>query len=153
MAGRRRTSKKLSAASGLPEGPAFFLDAGLGRYTIADGLPADGFRVELHDDHFRQGAPDEEWLPAVGERWILLTKDDRLRTSSAQRQILLSAGVRAFVLSSANMTGAEMAQAYRRAAMRMLRMASSEKRPFVARVGRSGEVTILVRAPRHSRGR
>lgn len=153
MAGRHRTSKKRSAASGLPEGPAFFLDAGLGRYTIADGLRADGFRVELHDDHFPQGTLDEAWLPAVGERWILLTKDDRLRTSSVQRQILLNAGVRAFVLSSANMTGSEMAEAYRRAAPRMLRMASSEARPFIARVGRSGEVTLLVRASRHPRRR
>jgi hypothetical protein len=68
--------------------------------------------VVLHDEVFAQGAPDEEWLPEVGRRgWVLLTKDDRIRSTTAQREILLAAGVRAFILSGANLPGPAMAQA------------------------------------------
>jgi hypothetical protein len=146
MAGKRSRSKKLSAASGPPEPLTFFIDAALGRVMVADALRAEGVNVILHDEVFPQGAPDEDWLPEVGQRgWVLLTKDDRIRSTTAQREILLAAGVRAFILSGASLPGPAMAQAFRMAARRMQRVTLGERCPFIARVTPRGEVRLLVR--------
>ena len=46
-----------------------------------------GLRVELHDTHFAQDCPDEEWLPEVGRRrWIVLTRDLRIRYRAIERE-------------------------------------------------------------------
>jgi len=146
MAGKHSISKKHSAASGPPEPLTFFIDAALGRVMVADALRREGLNVVLHDEIFPQGSPDEEWLPKIGRRgWVLLTKDDRIRSTTAQREILLAASVRAFILSGANLPGPAMAEAFRTAARRMQRVALGERRPFIARVTPRGEVRLLVR--------
>jgi hypothetical protein len=117
MAAARSRSKKRFAASGPPERLTFFVDAALGRVLVAEALRSEGLEAVLHDDVFAQGTPDEDWLPEVGRRgWVLLTKDDRIRSTTAQREILLAAGVRAFILSGANLPGPAMADAFRMAA-------------------------------------
>jgi hypothetical protein len=35
---------------------------------MADALKQAGAAVEIHDDHFRQDAPNVEWLREVGPR-------------------------------------------------------------------------------------
>lgn len=152
MGGKRSRSKKLYAASGPPEPLTFFIDAALGRIAVANTLRAKGVNVVLHDEVFPQGTPDEHWLPELGRRdWILLTKDDRIRLTTAHREILLAAGIRAFILSGANLPGSAMAEAFRRAAKRMQRVALGERRPFIARVTPSGEVRLLVRGRARAR--
>jgi hypothetical protein len=44
--------------------------------------------------------------------WIVLTKDHRIRYRSTERTALASASVRAFVLASSQLQGAEMATAF-----------------------------------------
>jgi PIN like domain/Protein of unknown function (DUF433) len=42
---------------------------------LADDYSCD-IMVEIHGDHFDQGAADVDWLPEVGRQgWIVLTKD------------------------------------------------------------------------------
>jgi PIN like domain len=115
---------------------------------VADALRQLGLTVIRHDDRFRQGTPDEEWLPKMGAAgWILLTKDDRIRSKSREREILLSAGVRAFVLSSANLTGDQMAAPFVNAARRMQRVVLGEGRAFIASVSSAGRVKLVLRGP------
>jgi PIN like domain len=39
---------------------------------MAGVLRNAGLKVEVHDDHFAQNAPDPEWLTAAGEKdWIV----------------------------------------------------------------------------------
>lgn len=103
-----------------------------------------GAEVILHDDLFPHATEDEVWLPEVGRKgWVLLTKDDRLRRDSVQREILLAVGVRAFVLSDAELTGPEMAAAYVRALLRMLRIANAHRGGFIASVSPLGGVRVI----------
>jgi len=91
----------------------FFLDRNLGKHTIADALRQAGAEVQIHDDHFRQDTPDEEWLREVGpRRWIVLTKDTQIRYRAHERAALMQAGVRAFVLIAGNLAGREMAEIF-----------------------------------------
>lgn len=109
--------------------------------------------VEVHDRHFAQDARDEDWLPAVGARnWVVLTKDRRIKSRTSELAALVRGGVAAFVLSSANMNGDQMAAAaYVSALPAMLRALARVRRPFVARVTRGGEVEILLSVPTRSR--
>jgi hypothetical protein len=91
----------------------FFLDRSLGKKKIADALRQTGERVEVHDDHFPPDAKDVDWLSNVGAReWIVLTKDNRIRYRTLERNALMQAGVKAFILTGTDLRGEEMAQIF-----------------------------------------
>lgn len=109
---------------------------------MAEALRSVGATVEIHDDHFPADARDQDWLVEVGRRgWVVLMKDKRVRRVELEREALLSAGVRAFVLTSGNLTGPEMAEIFARHLRRMAQMIVSHRDPFVAGVSR-GRVMI-----------
>ena len=132
-----------------PPDPVFFVERSLGKRVIADALRAAGLQVEVHDESlqgpkFRHDSPDTEWLPEVGRKeWVLLSKDKVIRTRGAERRALLDAGVAAFFLTSGNLQGPEMADAFVRAIPKMLGLLASTPRPFIARVTRTGDVELV----------
>lgn len=122
------------------------MDRALGTGTVAEALRRAGCAVEIHDQHFAQAAKDTEWLPEVGRRrWVVLTKDHHIRTRQNELVALLSANVAAFVLTAADLTGPEMAEAFVRALPKMRRTLTGQPRPFIARISRGGSVTLIVR--------
>jgi hypothetical protein len=71
-------------------------------------------------------ASDETWLEDVGAKgYIVLTKDKQIRLNVAERGALVRANVRAFFLTSGNLTGAEMAEILTTQLSAMTRMARS----------------------------
>jgi len=124
--------------------PVFFLDRSLGKHTIAEALRQAGEDVRIHDDHFRQDTTDEEWLRQVGEQgWIVLTKDKQIRRRSHERAALIQAGVKAFVLAVGNLSGREMAEVFVKALPAIHRFIASHDPSFIAKVTRSGAVSLL----------
>lgn len=122
-----------------------FLDRSLGKHTIADALRQAGIDVQIHDDHFSQDTTDEHWLREVGQRgWVVLTKDKWIRRRSHERTALMQAGVRAFVLVAGNLSGREMAEVFVKALPAMRRFVTQYPAPFIARVTRSGAVSMLM---------
>ena len=70
-----------------------------------NGTGAYGATVERLTDHFSKGTPDEKWLAEAGrKRWIVLTRDKRIRYRQLERLALQKAGVRAFVFTGGNVT-------------------------------------------------
>jgi hypothetical protein len=123
------------------------VDRSLGKHTIAEALRQAGVEVHIHDDHFPQNAMDETWLREVGRRgWIVLTKDTWIRRRSNERTALMHAGVRAFVLVAGNLSGPEMARVFVNALPAMHRFVARHNPPFIAKVTRSGAVSMLVSA-------
>jgi hypothetical protein len=112
---------------------------------MAAVLRAAGLRVEVHDDHFRQDALDPEWLTGVGERnWIVVTRDERIRYRVAEKQAIRHAKVRAFVLAAQGNLRAEMlAENFLKALPKIRRLVQKQKPPFIAKISRSGDVTVL----------
>jgi PIN like domain len=134
----------VSSGSKLPESSVFFIDRSLGNKIVAQALRDIGETVEIHDDHFAPDAKDEDWLVEVGKRgWIVLTKDDRIRYRATERTALAAARVRAFVLTSSQLQGTEMAAAFVKALPRIKRLIANHTPPFIARISRSGNVSIL----------
>ena len=147
MAARRQKSKKRSAANTTetpPEVLTFFLDQNLGDKIIAQALRQQALNVELLKEHFAIDARDEDWLPGVGQRgWLVLTKDDRIRRRSVEREALMQSGTRVFILPSANMSGDEMAAAIVKALPKIRRFVASTPPPFIARISKAGTVRLL----------
>ena len=86
-------------------------------------LHDNGHIAHAQQDTFGSGTQDVEWLPQVGARgWILLTKDKQIRKREIELRALRQAGVRAFVLTAAGLTGAEQARVLEAALPAMLRL-------------------------------
>jgi hypothetical protein len=127
------------------EPPTFFVDRCLGSSDVPNALRKAGARVEIHDDHFAQDALDTDWLPIVGANgWILLTRDKRIRRRELEMQALISAGIGAFFLSGAEMSGEDMANAFVQALPNMIHSVEKRVRPFIAYVSRFGDITMKV---------
>jgi predicted nuclease of predicted toxin-antitoxin system len=156
MAETGSKSKTLSdrrSSSKLLKPPTFFLDRALGKRKVADALRATGAPVEVHEDHFPSDARDEDWLSEVGKRgWVVLTKDRHIRYRASEKRALMRAGIAVFVLTSGNLTGDDMATAFVAAMPRIQKLLRSLKPPFIAKVTRSGTVTLLDAPRHHGRG-
>ncbi len=125
------------------EEPTFFVDRSLGAYDVPNALKQAGATVEVHFDHFADDAKDVDWLPVVGDKgWIVLAKDRRIARDRLEVETLLTAGVGAFVLTSAGLNGDEMGQALATALPRMRNIVHTRGRPFIATVSRDGTVTM-----------
>lgn len=110
-----------------------------------------GARVELLHEHFAADTEDQDWLLEVGRRgWVVLTKDKFIRRRKAEFQVLLAAGVAAFVLSSGNLSGAATASAFVHAYPRIRKLLRDWSPPFVARVSAQGHVALLTLAVRRA---
>jgi predicted nuclease of predicted toxin-antitoxin system len=151
VASGSKSKKRSGANSGSkpPEAPVFFLDRSLGKKRIAAALRQAGATVQVHDDHFPIDARDEEWLSQVGQQgWIVLTKDHRIRYRNVERIALMNAGVAAFILTSGDLQGEEMAQIFVKALSAITRFLSKHDKPFIAKVARDGSVSTLFQGDR-----
>lgn len=85
------------------------------------------------------------WLTRAGSLdWIVLTRDKYIRYRTSEKEALLAAGVRTFVLTSGNLTAEGMAEAFLNALPRMDRLVRKTRPPFIARVSRDGRVERIV---------
>ena len=107
----------------------------MGSRTVPERLRAAGARVEIHDDHFPQDAPDEAWIPSVGHRgWVILTKDKHIRHRTMELEAVRRAKARLFAVTSTNLTGPECGELLCRHLDRISRLARSTPGPFYARI-------------------
>lgn len=111
---------------------------------MAIALRETGAILHIHDDHFPPDAKDEDWLTEAGRRgWIVLTKDHRIRYRHVERLALIKAGVAAFILTSGDLQGEEMAQVFVKALPRINRFLQQQKKPFIAKIAKDGSVAML----------
>jgi predicted nuclease of predicted toxin-antitoxin system len=112
---------------------------------VPEALRNAGASIELHKDHFVHDEKDTVWLEECGRRgWIVLTKDRNIRYNLVERQALLDSGVAAFVLTSGQMNGAEMAHAYIKALPKITSFLEKYALPFIARVHKDGRVEMWI---------
>ncbi len=112
---------------------------------MAGVLRRAGLDVEIHDDHFAQNAQDPEWLTEAGKNnWIVVTRDERIRYRVAEKQAIRRAKVRAFVLAAqGNLRAETLAEIFIKALPKVRKTVTKQKPPFVAKISRNGDVTML----------
>lgn len=124
-----------------PDKPILFVDRSLGRGVVT-ALRAAGARVESHDDHFAQNAPDELWLERAGrEGWIVITKDRRIRHRPNEIAAFRHHKVIGVFLTNANATGAENSSLLITALVEIEALGATANRPALYRLGAAGKLT------------
>jgi hypothetical protein len=101
MAPSPKKSRKPSAGlpARPPEAPVFFIDRDTGGRLLAEALRPQGWRVELHDDHFAQDTVDSAWIRAVaGRGWAILTCDRNIARKEPERSLFSTAPAHTFIL-------------------------------------------------------
>jgi predicted nuclease of predicted toxin-antitoxin system len=145
MAVPKKRSRKRSATRSGPPDVTFFIDRCLGKHVVADALREAGAEVRVHDDFFPQDAPDEEWLRQAGkQRWVVLTKDSRIRYRKGELSSIMRFGVRVFVLTAKHVSGQAMAEIWVGSLPAIRNLLARHPGPFIAQVTRARGVRILV---------
>jgi len=101
--------------------------------------------VEIHDDHFAQDAPDEQWLMVAGQKgWIVVTRDERIRYRAAARQAIHRAKVRMFVVvAHGHLRIESVADIFLKALPKVRSITASQEPPFIAKIWRDGSVEVI----------
>lgn len=118
----------------------------MGKHVVPAALREAGATCHVHDDHFAPDAPDEDWLKRAGSAgWVVITKDTRIRYREPERAALIAANVRAFVFTTADLNGREMAEMVVSALPAIARLCHRVPPPFIARIGKGGRIHLLFR--------
>ena len=84
------------------------------------------------------------WRRPGKQGWIVLTKDKNIRYRAIELQALLTAKVRAFVLTArGDLSGSEVGQIFVKALPVMKKLCATTKPPFIARVSRDGSISLV----------
>lgn len=122
--------------------PTFVIDRCLGK-VVKNTLLDAGAQVEHLDDHFRQNAKDQEWLPGVSDLgWVVLTKDEAIGTNALELRAIARAGAKVFILVSGNLTRQKMADLFVDVLPKLEKFIQGNQAPFIAKIYKDGKVEL-----------
>jgi hypothetical protein len=108
----------------------------------------------VHDDHFADDCPDEDWLPAVGRRgWVVITRDLKIRYRAIEKEAALASGVRMISLTARRLSAGELGEAFVASSARVMRLLDAQRSPFIATMTRGGVLRIVASNGERSRDR
>ena len=82
--------------------------------------------------------------------WVFLSKDRNIRRRTLERQALMDADVKAFLLAAADLSGDEQAAVLVKALPRIRRICRRPG-PFIASITATGNVTVVEERPKRAR--
>lgn len=146
-----------SSTKGSPLEPVFFVDADLSDYIFLDILRAASIRFERHDDHFREGTDDLDWMAKAGANgWVVLSHNKDIRRTSSQTDQLMRYSLRAFMLvgkATPNPPGQKsvftrsLAENFVRTLPQVHRFLRRHEGPWIARIIRPANVDPAAEVP------
>ena len=112
---------------------------------MPEALRVAGVEIRVHDELFPQGTQDVDWLREAGaNRWVVITRDDRIRYNQLEKQAVIAARLRFFSITSSSLTGEEAAALILSAVGKMSRLCRQHsKRGFIAKISRGPDVKII----------
>jgi hypothetical protein len=117
---------------------------------VPAALRAAGLDIRVHDELFPQATQDVVWLTEAGaQRWVVITRDDRIRYNQLEKQAVLAAKLRFFSITSSSLTGDEAASLILSAVRAMTRLCRQQAAAgFIAKISRGPEVRIIEKGRR-----
>ena len=112
---------------------------------MPETLRAAGVDIRVHDELFPQATQDVVWLEEAGkQRWVVVTRDNRIRYNQLEKQAVIAAGLRFFSITSSSLTGDEAAVLILSALDKMSRLCRLHStRGFIAKISRGPDVTVI----------
>lgn len=117
----------------------FFVDNNLSP-GLAKGMKGFGEDIVHLQDYFSTDADDELWLAHIGtKKWILITRDDRIRFRLSELAALREHRVGAFFMGGKHRDGCQLVQQLARNWLRMKDLADKTRKAFAFRIPPSGK--------------
>ena len=121
-----------------------FIDRDLGK-RFGRALRTVGLTVTLHIDRYptadAETVPDREWIAEAARRGeAIITRDGRIRRTSAELAAVVAAGAKCFVLETGNATPFVYLRAVMIAWPEMERLVDEEPAPFMFGITRTGRL-------------
>ncbi len=115
-----------------------FFDENMGR-GVPEALRMVGFRdINYATNMFSVGIPDEEWIPRIGNDWLVISKDQNLLRRPGQRELLGEHRVGLVCITSAGARSRDLLEFMLRRMARLEEIDGSHPRPFAFRVSLRG---------------
>jgi len=117
----------------------------LGRKKVPQALRAAGVEIRVHDELFPQATEDVAWLREAGTHgWVVVTRDDRIKSNQLEKQAVIAARLRFFSITSSSLTGDEAAALIVSALEKMSRLCRNHSTSgFIAKISRGPDVRII----------
>ena len=111
----------------------------MGIRDVPDALCGVGASIELHRDHFPDGAADIEWIPYASSRgWVIVTQDRGIWRRPHERNAVIAAKARYVCVAGGSRRGTETAKMLVKYFSTIDHLARAQKAPLIARVTQSG---------------
>lgn len=128
---KKRSKTHSAARSGQPE-KVFLIDESMGAKLAREALRDAGYTTTHVTEHFAPGTADEIWLARAGqERWIVVTRDRKLRKRQNEVAAILEHRVFAVIVAAHGATGQDVAEQLRKYANRIVELASTVRPPAI----------------------
>ncbi len=98
----------------------------------------------LRECGLERNTQDGPLLRAIGKRgYLFLTADKSIRRNPLEFLAGTEAKVGQFAFTNNNMNGGDLASAFATASRALIYLAETEERPFIASIGKKGDVRLL----------
>lgn len=119
--------------------PTFNVDESIFSNALVAELQAASIAFDRVGFSVPFGAPDDVWLSHCGRNsYLALTRDQRIRYRSLEKQALIDHGVACFTFTQGQATATQCAARIIALAPKMMAIAASESRPFLYTFGLVG---------------
>jgi len=131
----------------------FYVDESIFSKALVAELTAAGIAFDRVGVTVSFGAPDHVWLSHCGKHsYLALTRDERIRYRSLEKQALIDHGVACFTFTQGRATAIQCASRIIALAPKMMAIAGSQPRPFLYTFGLSmGLAKVTLRVGRKSK--
>lgn len=125
-----------------PNAPTFYVDESIFSNALVQSLSSAGVAFATVGRDVPPGAADEVWLEICGRRgWVALTRDQRIRYRTLEKRALKDYHVGAFTFTGGQATAQQTAQRIFVLLPSLLRIATSEPKPFIYTFGLLGPLS------------
>jgi hypothetical protein len=130
-------------SSGLPEVITLFLDRTHESRLMVRMLRGIDAHIQCHGTYFRQDEDDHIWIPTVAQKgWAIITGDKGIENDGINRQSVIDAKAKVFLLDDSNSRGAEWAASLVLAHRRIMRIAERNNGPFYCTIRKGSDAHV-----------
>lgn len=127
-----------------PKPPVLYLDRNFGSKIVPKLLRDAGIECEIHDNHLNQAAEDQEWIRLCARKgWLAITQDAQIKYNQPIKDAILASNCGIVVVTASNITGEQTGQLIISNIDKIFRFYGRTKRPFVARLSKGGDLSVL----------
>jgi len=124
--------------------PVIYLDRNFGSKIVPTILRNAGIECEIHDDHLKQDAKDEEWIDLCSKNsWLAITKDSQIKYNAPIKQAIKNSNCGIVIFTARDLTGEQLGELLIKHFNKIVKFYNKNKIPFVGRLTKNGQMSLV----------